>query len=258
MRIICGKDYSDVSNQTAQFLAAQVRLKPDCVLGLATGGSPVGTYAKLVELYRQGTLDFSKARTVNLDEYVGLAPDHPQSYAYYMRTHLFDHVNLAPGSTFLPDGLARDGEAECARYDALLQSLGGTDMQLLGLGNNGHIGFNEPGDAFCLPTHRVALTESTVSANARFFASREEVPRWAYTMGIGGILSARKIVMVVTGAAKAQAVRDVFFGPVTPKVPGSVLQLHKDVILIADREALSLIPDSVVVDLSALLPFANH
>ena len=242
MRIIRGKDYQEVSRITARLIAAQVLLKPESVLGLATGGSPVGTYAELVEAYRRGELDFSRVRTVNLDEYVGLGPEHPQSYAYYMRRNLFDHVNLDPGSAFLPDGLAQDAGAECARYDRLLESLGGQDLQLLGLGGNGHIGFNEPGDVFLLPTHRVALTESTISANARFFESREEVPRWAYTMGIGGILAARKIVMVATGAAKAQAVYDVFFGPVTPQVPGSILQLHPDVTLVGDPEALSLTP----------------
>lgn len=210
-------------------------------LGLATGSSPVGTYQELVRRCQAGELDFSQVRTVNLDEYVGLNRDHDQSYAYFMRDNLFDHVNLDPASTNVPDGMDPDGAAACARYDQIIRDLGGIDLQLLGLGVNGHIGFNEPAESFSLGTHQVELTDSTRQANRRFFSSLEEVPTHARTMGVRDIMQARKVLMVANGAAKAQAIRDAFFGPVTPHVPASILQLHGDFTLVADEEALSLI-----------------
>jgi len=243
MRIIRAKDYLDVSRKAANIIAAQIQLKPDCVLGLATGSSPVGTYRELIRKYEAGDLDFSSVRTVNLYEYVGLTKDHDQSYARFMRSNLFDHVNIDQNNCNIPNGMNPDAEGECARYDAVIESFGGADLQLLGLGPNGHVGFNEPADAFVKPTNKVRLTDSTIDANARFFSSREEVPQYAYTMGIGGIMKARRVLMVVNGRAKAQAVRDCFFGPIMPQHPGSILQLHPDFILVADEEALSLAAD---------------
>ena len=239
MNLIRAKDYSQLSWQAAKLLAAQVVLKPNCVLGLATGSSPVGTYQELIKSCRAGGADFSKVKTVNLDEYVGLAPDHPQSYAFFMRDNLFDHINIDLSNTNIPNGLAEDTDAECARYDEVIRSLGGIDLQLLGLGPNGHIGFNEPEDYFPTGTHKVALTDATIQANKRFFSSENEVPRFALTMGIRDIMQARQVVMVVSGEAKAQVVKAAFFGPVTPRVPASILQLHKHFTLVADEAALS-------------------
>lgn len=243
MRLIVAKDLEDVGRKAADILAAQVLLKPDCVLGLATGSSPIGTYQGLIAKYEAGQLDFSKVRAVNLDEYIGLPKDHDQSYAYFMRTQLFDHVNIDQANCHIPNGMEPDAEKECARYDALIASLGGADLQLLGLGPNGHIGFNEPCDEFVKGTNRVALTSSTIEANARFFERKEDVPTHAYTMGIGTIMSAKRVVLVVNGAQKAKAVKDCFFGPIRPQAPGSILQMHPDFTLIADEAALSLVKD---------------
>lgn len=241
MRLIRAKDYSDVSRKAGNIIASVIQLKPDCVLGLATGSSPIGTYQELIAKYKSGDLDFSQVKTVNLDEYVGLTKDHDQSYAYFMRTNLFDHVNINQANCNIPDGTNPDAEAECARYDAVIDSFGGADLQLLGLGPNGHIGFNEPADAFVKGTNKVALTKATIDANARFFESREDVPKFAYTMGIGSIMKAKRVLLVVNGKNKAQAVKDCFFGPIRPQAPGSILQLHPDFTLIADEDALSLV-----------------
>ena len=242
MRLIRAKDYNDVSRKAANIIAAQIYLKPDCVLGLATGSSPVGTYKELIAKYEAGDLDFSKVRTVNLDEYVGLTKDHDQSYAYFMRSNLFDHVNIDPAHINLPDGTNMDAEAECKRYDEVIRSVGGVDLQLLGIGHDGHIGFNEPGEAFELETHCVNLTAETIEANKRFFDGNVDlVPKQAYTMGIRTIMQARKVLMVVNGAGKAEIVKKAFFGPVTPEVPASILQMHPDFTLVGDEEALSLI-----------------
>ena len=239
MRIIKTKDYDEMSRRAADIIAAQVLLKPDCVLGLATGSSPVGTYQELIRKYQAGALDFSRVRSVNLDEYVGLTPDHDQSYAWFMRHNLFDHININRANTNVPSGVAPDTEAECARYDALIASYGGIDLQLLGLGPNGHIGFNEPADEFPTGTHQVTLTDATIQANKRFFASADDVPRHARTMGIRDIMQARRVLMVVSGEGKAETVRAAFTGPVTPRVPASILQLHPDFTLVADEAALS-------------------
>ncbi len=239
MRIIRTENYESMSEKVAALLAAQVIAKPDCVLGLATGSTPLGAYARLAEWHRRGGLSFAGVRTVNLDEYCGLAPEHSQSYRCFMQTNLFDHVDIRWENTHVPDGLAADPAAECARYDALTAALGGMDLQLLGLGHNGHIGFNEPGPAFILPTHLVDLSESTIDANSRLFASRDEVPRQALTMGIRGIMGAKRVVVAVSGADKAGAVARSFAGPVTSEVPASILQLHPDVVLVGDRAALS-------------------
>ncbi len=239
MRIYEVKDYQEMSRKAANILAAQVILKPDCVLGLATGSTPIGAYDALVEKYENGDLDFSEVKTVNLDEYKGLTRENDQSYYYFMHEHLFDRVNIKLENTNVPDGTEADGAKECARYEALIASMGGVDIQLLGLGRNGHIGFNEPADHFEKMTHCVDLAESTIEANKRFFASADDVPRQAYTMGIGTIMKAKKILLIVNGEDKADALAKVLRGPVTPKVQGSILQLHQDVVVVADQAALS-------------------
>ena len=239
MKIYVADDYKGMSRKAASILAAQISLKPRSVLGLATGSTPIGMYDQLVEWHKAGDLDFSAVRTVNLDEYVGLAPDHDQSYRYFMNHHLFDRVNIDKRNTHVPNGLAADPAAECLRYDRVVEDMGGVDIQVLGMGHNGHIGFNEPSDHFPLGTNLVDLQESTINANARFFASRDEVPRQAMTMGIRTIMMAKKILVVVNGEGKAEIVKKAFTGPVTPQVPASVLQLHSDVVLVGDRAALS-------------------
>ena len=242
MQIYRAKDYEDMSKKAANIIASQIVLKPDCVLGLATGSTPIGAYKNLVEKYEQGDLDFSQVTTVNLDEYKGLPRENDQSYYYFMHDNLFDHVNVKPENTHLPDGTKEDSDEECARYEELIRTLGGQDLQLLGLGHNGHIGFNEPDAIFEKATHCVDLQESTIEANKRFFASAYDVPKQAYTMGIGTIMQAKKILVVVSGEDKADTVAKAFFGPVTPEVPASILQFHKDVILVADEAALSKVP----------------
>ena len=246
MRIYKAKDYGEMSRKAAGIVSAQIIMKPDCVLGLATGSTPVGLYKQLIEWYRNGDLDFSGVRTVNLDEYKGISRENDQSYYYFMHQNLFDHVNIPAGNTHLPDGMEPDSEKECRRYEELIQSMGSVDLQLLGIGHNGHIGFNEPADAFDKLVHCVNLTQSTIEANKRFFASAEEVPRQAYTMGIQTIMRSKKILIIANGEGKADIVRDAFFGPITPMVPASVLQLHNDVTLVADEAALSKIPASFV------------
>ncbi|WP_454971075.1 glucosamine-6-phosphate deaminase [Dorea sp.] len=239
MKIYKAKDYKDMSRKAANIISAQVIMKPNCVLGLATGSTPIGTYDQLVEWYSKGDLDFSEVTTVNLDEYKGLPRTNDQSYYYFMHQHLFDRVNIDPERTNVPNGMEPDAEKECGRYEELIRSLGGVDLQLLGLGHNGHIGFNEPGEAFEKETHCVDLTESTIEANKRFFASADDVPKQAYTMGIKTIMQAKKILIVVNGENKADIVERAFFGPVTPEVPASILQLHNDVTLVGDEAALA-------------------
>lgn len=239
MKIYKAKDYKDMSRKAANIISAQVIMKPNCVLGLATGSTPIGTYDQLVEWYNKGDLDFSEVTTVNLDEYKGLPRTNDQSYYYFMHQHLFDRVNIDPERTNVPNGMEPDAEKECGRYEELIRSLVGVDLQLLGLGHNGHIGFNEPGEAFEKETHCVDLTESTIEANKRFFASADDVPKQAYTMGIKTIMQAKKILIVVNGENKADIVERAFFGPVTPEVPASILQLHNDVTLVGDEEALA-------------------
>ena len=240
MRIYAAKDYKDMSRKAANLISAQVIMKPDAVLGLATGSTPVGAYEQLREWHDKGDLDFSAIRSVNLDEYKGLSGEHDQSYRYFMNHNLFDHVNIPKENTNVPSGLAEDAEAECRRYDGVIRELGGIDLQLLGIGGNGHIGFNEPSDFFAKGTHVVDLAESTIEANKRFFTSADDVPRQAYSMGIQTIMLARRILIIISGEDKAEAVKQGFFGPITPQVPASILQLHPDVSLIADEAALSL------------------
>ncbi len=239
MKIIQAQDYAAMSRKAANIISAQVILYPKSVLGLATGSTPLGVYRQLIEWYEKDDIDFSRVHTVNLDEYCGLAPTHEQSYRYFMNTNLFNHINISMDNTFLPDGLAKDSEAECRRYDELIEELGGIDLQLLGIGHNGHIGFNEPDEAFDRTTHKVQLNPRTIEANARFFASAEEVPQYAYTMGIKEIMQAKKILLVASGADKADILLAAVSGPITPAVPASIIQLHPDVTIVADEAALS-------------------
>lgn len=239
MKIYCMENYEEMSRKAAGIMAAQIIAKPDSVLGLATGSTPIGMYKELIKGYEAGDLDFSQIKSVNLDEYVGLEPTHDQSYRYFMQNNLFNHVNIDDANTNVPQGLSKDPAAECERYNQVMRDLGGIDIQVLGMGHNGHIGFNEPDDYFPLETHVVDLQESTINANARFFASADDVPKQAMTMGIGNIMNAKKILVVVSGEDKAEIVKKAFTGPVTPQVPASILQLHPDVILVGDKAALS-------------------
>lgn len=239
MKVYCEKDYNRASRMAANIISAQVIMKPDCVLGLATGSTPVGTYEQLIRWYEKGDLDFSQTHSINLDEYKGLTAEDEQSYRYFMNTHLFDHINIDKKNTFVPDGTEPDSEKACRAYDEIIRASGGIDLQILGLGHNGHIGFNEPDSAFAKETHCVKLSESTINANARFFATIDDVPKEAYTMGIKSIMQARKIVVIVSGEGKAEIVKKAFLGPITPEVPASVLQLHNDVILVGDEAALA-------------------
>ena len=246
MRIYLEADYAAMSRRAANLIAAEVIRRPNCVLGLATGSTPIGTYENLIARNRAGDLSFREVRTVNLDEYKGLAPTHDQSYRYFMQTNLFDHVDILPENTNVPDGLAADADAECARYDALVASLGYADLQLLGLGRNGHIGFNEPDDHFTKETHVVDLTDSTIDANARFFATRDDVPRQALTMGVGCIMAARRVLLIASGADKADALYNAVCGPISPDCPASILQLHGDVVVVGDKAALHRIVEAGV------------
>lgn len=235
MRIIKASDYNEMSRCAANIIAAQITLKPDSVLGLATGSTPIGTYKLLVKGYQQGNLDFSKVKSVNLDEYCGLDGSHDQSYRYFMNTNLFNRVNIDMANTNVPNGIATDLEQECKRYDRLIEELGGVDLQLLGIGHNGHIGFNEPNEFFDKTTHVVDLKQSTIDANSRFFEKIEDVPRRAITMGIKSIMSARKILLVA-GADKKDIIERALFGPITPQVPASVLQFHNDLIVVVSEK----------------------
>ena len=239
MRFYVTEDYAQMSRRAASIIAAQVASKPDCVLGLATGSSPVGAYENLVKWNQDGIISFAEVHSVNLDEYIGLSPEHEQSYRFFMQDNLFNHVDIKPENTNVPNGLAADPEQAAADYEKIIADLGGVALQLLGMGHNGHIAFNEPCDEFIMDTHVVELTESTIKANARFFASMDEVPRKAMTMGIRSIMKARKILVVVAGADKAEAVYQSFAGPVTPQVPASILQLHADVTVVGDQAAMS-------------------
>ena len=243
MKLIKTANYDEMSRKAANIIAAQMILKPNSVLGLATGSSPIGTYKELVKMNQAGDIDFSDITTVNLDEYRGLPRDNDQSYYYFMNDNLFNHVNIDKARTHVPNGMVEDAEVECGNYEALIKEVGGVDLQLLGLGHNGHIGFNEPSEEFDKVTHCVDLQESTIEANKRFFASIDDVPRQAYTMGIGTIMAAKKILVVVSGKDKAEIVKKAFTGPVTPHVPASILQMHPDVTVVCDAEAYAKIEE---------------
>ncbi|MCR4740132.1 MAG: glucosamine-6-phosphate deaminase [Lachnospiraceae bacterium] len=238
MRIIRTRDYKELSSAAADVIASQIIAKPDSVLGLATGTSPIGIYDELAERYDKGELDFGWVKSVNLDEYMGLSADNENSYRHFMNTHLFDRINIDKVNTHIPDGMTKDPAKEAASYDRMIQSLGGIDLQLLGIGRNGHIGFNEPSDHFEKCTHEVRLTESTIEANSRLFKSLSDVPTHAITMGIGAIMMARRILLIASGPDKAGILKEALFGNITPKVPASILQLHPDLIVVGDKEAL--------------------
>jgi len=237
MKIIIAENYEEMGSRAADVVGAQVILNPNCVLGLATGSTPLSLYKELIRRNKEGILDFSRVKTVNLDEYVGLGIESDQSYVYFMRKNLFEHINIDMKNTNLPNGLNANVNEECARYEAVIETLGGIDMQLLGIGHNGHIAFNEPADSFAVNTNCVDLQKSTIEANSRFFAKADDVPKKAYTMGIGTILKAKRILVVASGEGKADIVREMIKGPVTPNVPASALQLHPDVIVVLDKAA---------------------
>jgi len=237
VRVIIEKDADAVAVRAARFVADLVRRKPACVLGLPTGGTPLGLYRELIRLHREEGLDFSRVITFNLDEYVGLEVTHPQSYRYFMQENLFGHVNLDPARTHVPDGLSLDFESSCERYEQMIRDAGGIDLQVLGIGSDGHIAFNEPGSSLGSRTRVKSLTGETIRDNARFFGSEEQVPRLAITMGVATILESRRCLLLATGAAKASAVRSAIEGPVTAQVTASALQLHRDVIAVLDEEA---------------------
>lgn len=241
MLLFVEETYEDMSRRAADIIAAQLIVDPSSVLGLATGSTPIGLYSNLVADFEADRISFEGASTFNLDEYRGLSADHEQSYRSFMQQHLFDHVDVCPEATHVPDGSNPDAEDACAAYEEAIAEAGGIDLQLLGLGHNGHIGFNEPGEDFPVRTHLVQLAQSTIEANSRLFDSADDVPREAYTMGIGTIMRARAILVVASGVDKAQIVRDAFFGPVTSQVPASILQLHSNVTVVVDAEAGSLL-----------------
>ena len=236
MEFIVVDSYDELSRRAADIICQMVKAKPKCVLGLATGSTPLGTYQKLIEYYRNGMVDFSSATSVNLDEYVGLSGDNPQSYRYFMNENLFSKINISPEHTFVPDGCYENQTEVCEAYDKIIESLGGIDIQLLGIGLDGHIGFNEPDQVFIKETHIVELDETTIEANARFFKSADEVPRSAITMGMGAIMSAKKILLIANGKRKEEIVNRACFGPVTPLIPASILQLHPNVVVLYTKE----------------------
>ncbi len=237
MKVLIVKNYEEMSKKAAEFMAELVNEKPEAILGLATGGTPVGMYKELIEMNKAGKVDFSKVTTVNLDEYVGLAGDHEQSYRYFMNTNLFNHINVNKDKTFVPNGLAENIEEECKKYDERIKELGGIDLQLLGLGGNGHIAFNEPDNHLVVGSHLTGLTQDTIEANSRFFESADEVPKTAVTMGLGGIMQAKKILLIASGEGKADAVEAMMNGKITTDCPASMLQMHRDVTIIVDEAA---------------------
>ena len=232
MKFITVDTYEKLSRQAANIISAQVILKPDSVLGLATGSSPLGTYKQLIEWYEKGDIDFSKVTSVNLDEYVGLDGTNDQSYRYFMNKNFFEHINIDISNTFVPNGCAVDLAGEGKHYDEHIAELGGIDLQLLGIGLDGHIGFNEPDKYFVKSTHVVDLHESTIKANSRFFANIDEVPRRAITMGMVSIMQAKKILLIASGKGKRDILEKAFYGPITPEIPASILQLHPDITVI--------------------------
>jgi glucosamine-6-phosphate deaminase len=241
MRVIVEADKQGVSRRAAQFVAELVRHRPTCVLGLATGGTPLGMYSELIRMHREEGLDFSRVVTFNLDEYVGLGGSHPQSYRSFMQQNLFDHINIDPRDTHVPDGRALDFDAYCEQYEKMIVEEGGIDLQVLGIGSDGHIAFNEPGSSLGSRTRLKTLTSETIRDNARFFGSEADVPRLAITMGVGTILESRQCLLLASGDSKAKAIRETVEGPITAQVTASALQLHRDVIAILDEEAARLL-----------------
>ena len=243
MRIIVCENYEEVSKKAAQMILSQVTLKPNSVLGLATGSTPIGMYENLVDLNKKGDIDFSEVRTFNLDEYYNLPKENNQSYHYFMYQNLFNHININPANIHIPNGMTNNVDAECERYDELIKESGGIDIQVLGIGNNAHIGFNEPTINFEKGTHLVELDDSTIEANSRFFDNIEDVPKKAITMGVGSIFKSRKIMLIATGENKAEAIYNTVYGKVVPEVPASILQFHSDIVLILDKDAAKLLKE---------------
>jgi len=241
MQIHVFENAAQVGQAAATLIAAQVLSKPDAVLGLATGSTPIPTYQELSRLCKAGVVDFSRVRSYNLDEYCGIPEDHEQSYHTFMKENLFNHINIDITNTHVPNGNAADAQAECEAYDAAIANAGGIDVQVLGIGRNGHIGFNEPGDSFIYGCHVVTLAQSTIEANRRFFESEADVPRQAISLGIGSIINARKILLLATGADKAEAIRASVHGSIDPQVQASILRTHGDVIFLLDKAAASLL-----------------
>lgn len=241
MKVIVTKNYDELSKVAANEMANIIKNNPKAILGLATGGSPVGMYKELIKMNQSGEIDFSKVTTVNLDEYVGLSGEHPQSYRYFMNNILFNHINIDKNNTYVPNGLAENIEEECKNYDVKIAELGGTDVQLLGVGNNGHIAFNEPDSSLVSGTHLTGLTEETIKANARFFDTIDEVPKTALTMGLGGIMKSKKIIVIASGESKAEAVKGMVSGKISTNMPASMLQMHRDVVVIVDEDAAKLL-----------------
>ena len=237
MRIILCENYDEISKAAAKIVAGQVAVKPDSVLGLATGSTPVGTYRILVDMNKRGEVDFKEVKSFNLDEYYPIAPDNNQSYRYFMNENLFNHIDIEIKNTHVLNGLAENPEEECAAYEKMIEEAGGIDLQILGIGENGHIGFNEPDRELVAKTHLTKLTESTINANSRFFSSIDEVPTQSLTMGMASILSAKKIILLASGANKRNAVKGLVDGGITTSNPASLLNIHPDVVLICDREA---------------------
>ncbi|GIQ68810.1 glucosamine-6-phosphate deaminase [Xylanibacillus composti] len=237
MRIIRTENYQELSRQAADMIQAAIENKPDCVLGLATGGTPIGTYQQLVERYREGSLDFSSVTTFNLDEYYGVSSDQEQSYHAFMFEHLFRHINVSHERIHIPFGMPEDIEKHCHYYEQIIQDAGGIDLQLLGIGENGHIGFNEPARCLQADTHLVQLSQETIRANSRYFPSIAEVPKQAITMGVRTIFQAKKIVLLASGANKADMIGRMLDGRITTDIPASLLKLHPDLTIIVDREA---------------------
>ena len=242
MKIVKAKDYLDMSRKAANILSAQIILHPDSTIGLATGSTPVGMYRQLIEWYEKGDIDFSEVTTFNLDEYIGLSSENPQSYIHFMCENFFNHINIDKRNINIPDGMAEDINEECRLYEEKISLANGIDLQILGIGDNGHIGFNEPAMYFERNTHRVNLAESTIKANSRFFDSTVSVPKSAISMGMGIIMQAKKILLLCSGESKAEILYKSLYGKIDPKVPASILQLHSNITVVADKAALSIIP----------------
>ena len=239
MQVFVYRNETEVGKAAGMIVASEILKKPDCILGLATGSTPIPTYQEMIRMNKEGILDFSKVRSFNLDEYIGLSPDHVCSYRRFMNEQLFDHINIDKANTHVPCGIGADHEADAKAYDAAVEAAGGIDLQILGIGHDGHIGFNEPGDEFVSGTNIVTLTDMTIDANTRFFEKREDVPRQAITLGNRNIMAAKRIILLATGKGKAKAIAQAIKGNITPKMPASLLQVHPNVQFLLDEDAAS-------------------
>lgn len=244
MRIIIAKNYEDMGKKAANIVAGQVFLNPQSILGLATGSTPLSMYNQLIKMHKEVELDFSQVKTFNLDEYVGLPEEDTNSYHYYMSNNLFNHINIKKENVHVPNGMAKDIDKECSEYEETIKNSGGMDLQILGIGNNGHIGFNEPDLKFEATTHLVKLDDETIEANSRFFKTIDDVPKCAVSMGIKTIMHAKKIILLANGSSKAEILAKALYGGITPEVPASILQLHPDVTVIVDEAAAVCLKDT--------------